>query len=55
LVERPSEGERVLIRFEGLEALEAEVCWVEGFTAGVKFERPMHPAVFELLIERLSH
>ena len=55
LVERPSVGERVLVKFDGLEALEAEVCWVEGFTAGLMFEKPMHPAVFELLIERLSH
>lgn len=54
LVERPSEGERVLVKFDGLEPLEAEVCWVEGFAAGLKFERPVHPAVFELLIERLS-
>ena len=54
LVERPSPGERVLVKFEGLEVLEADVCWVEGFTAGVSFERPMHPAVFELLIERLT-
>ena len=54
LVERPSEGEHVLVKFDGLEALEAEVCWVEGFTAGLRFEKPMHPAVFELLVERLK-
>ena len=54
LVERPSKDERVLVKFEGLEVLEATVCWVEGFTAGLSFDKPMHPAVFELLIERLS-
>lgn len=54
LVERPSEGERVLVKFEGLESLEAEVCWVDGFTAGLKFVKPMHPAVFDLLVERIS-
>jgi len=53
LVERPAVGERVLIKFEGLEVLDAEVCWVDGYTAGLPFERPMHPAVFELLVERL--
>ena len=53
LVERPAVGERVLIKFEGLEVLDAEVCWVDGYTAGLRFERPMHPAVFELLVERL--
>jgi hypothetical protein len=26
---------------------------VEDHTAGLNFERPMHPAVFDLLIERL--
>jgi hypothetical protein len=54
LVERPAEGERVLVKFDGLEPLESEVCWVEGFTAGLKFARPMHPAVFDLLVERLG-
>jgi hypothetical protein len=54
LVERPSIDEHVLVKFDGLEPLESEVCWVEGFTAGVKFVRPMHPAVFDLLVVRLS-
>jgi hypothetical protein len=54
LVERPSDGERVLVKFEGLEPLEAKVCWVEGYTAGVRFVRPVHPAVFDLLVERLG-
>jgi hypothetical protein len=54
LVERPAEGEHVLVKFDGLEPLESVVCWVEGFTAGLKFARPMHPAVFDLMIERLG-
>ena len=54
LVERPSNGERVLVKFDRLEPLEAEVCWVEGYTAGLKFVRPVHPAVFDLLVERLG-
>ena len=54
LVERPAVSERVLIKFEGLEVLDAEVCWVDGYTAGLRFERSMHPAVFELLVERLK-
>lgn len=53
LVQRPSIEERMLLKFDGLEALDAEVCWVEGFNAGLRFDKPMHPAVFELLIERL--
>ena len=54
LVERPAKGERVLVKFDGLEVLEADVCWVDDFTAGLRFDKPVHPAVFELLIERLA-
>ena len=54
LVERPSQGEQVLVRFDGLEPLEAEVCWIDGFTAGLQYARPIHPAVFDLLVERLK-
>jgi len=53
LVRRPAVEERMLIKFDGLEALEAEVCWVEGFTAGLRFEKPIHPAVLDLLIDRI--
>lgn len=53
LVERPRGGERMTIKFEGLEAMDAEVCWVEGFEAGLRFERPIHPAVFDLVLTRL--
>jgi hypothetical protein len=54
LVERPAVGEHVLVKFDGLEALEAEVCWVEEFTAGLRFEKPMHPAVSDRRVERLT-
>ena len=53
LVERPSLGEQVLVRIEGLEVLEAEVCWLSGHVAGLRFARPLHPAVFDLLLQRL--
>jgi hypothetical protein len=53
LVERPSEGEQVLVKFDGLEPLEATVCWIDGFTAGIRYVRQIHPAVFDLLVERL--
>ena len=52
-VERPRLDETVWVKFEGLEAVEATVCWVEGFSVGVEFLRPIHPAVFELLVERV--
>ena len=54
LVERPRTGEHVLVKLPQLEALDAEVVWVEEFTAGLRFERPLHPAVFDLMVERLK-
>lgn len=54
LVERPSAGDYVSIKFEGLDTLEAEVSWVEGHMAGLKFKHRIHPAVLDLLLQRLS-
>ena len=53
-VERPRIEEHVLIKFEGLEILDAEVCWIEGFRGGLRFEKPIHPAVFDMLVARLA-
>ena len=53
-VERPTLDERAWIKFEGLEPLEATVCWVKGFVAGIQFEKPIHPAVFDRLINILN-
>lgn len=53
LVDRPRIDEHVLVKFEGLEVLEAEVCWIDGYAAGLRFERPIHTAVFDLLLDRL--
>lgn len=53
-VERPMLDEIVWVKFEGLEAMEAMVCWVEGFAAGLEFQRPVHPAVFDILLARLA-
>jgi len=54
LVERPRIGEHMLIKFAGLEVLDGEVCWVDGYVAGLRFENPIHPAVFDLLLKRLG-
>jgi hypothetical protein len=42
-------GERVWVKFDGLEAIEGSVRWVDGHTGGVQFTRPLHEAVFERL------
>jgi hypothetical protein len=50
-VERPAVGERIWVRFDGLEGIEASVRWVEGHIGGVQFLHPLHEAVFERLAE----
>lgn len=53
-VERPREGETLWVKFDGLTALESTVRWINGFSVGLEFFRPIYPAVFDLLIVRLS-
>ena len=53
-VERPDLEERVWVKFDRLEAIEGLVCWTEGFQAGIQYDKPMHPAVFEMLLPRLT-
>ena len=53
LVDRPRVGDRLLIKFSNLEALQAEICWIEGSHAGLRFDRPIHPAVFNLLLDTI--
>lgn len=52
-VDRPDVGEHVWVKFDGLEAIEATVCWIAGFKAGLKYTKPIHPAVFDLLLTRV--
>jgi len=53
-IERPRVGEHVMVKFDGLEPLESEVCWVERYCGGLRFERSFHPAVFDLIAARLA-
>lgn len=45
LVSRVKLDTRVFLRFPGLEAIPAYVCWCENFEAGLEFEKPIYPAV----------
>lgn len=45
--------ETLRIEFDGLAPLEACVHWVVDHCAGLKFSNPIHPAVFDLVAERL--
>lgn len=53
-LERPDLDERVWVKFEGIEGMEATVCWVDDLAAGVEFTRPIYPAVFDLLVKRVQ-
>lgn len=53
-VQRPNLDEMVWVKFEGLEAMGASVCWTRGPVAGLEFARPIHPAVFDMLVQRLA-
>jgi hypothetical protein len=53
-VERPRIDESIWIKFDAVEALESIVRWIDGDRAGVQFVKPLHEAVFDSLIARLS-
>ena len=52
-VERPLVDELLWVKFDGLDAIEAKVRWLDGFYGGVEFVRPIYPAVFEMLLAKL--
>ena len=54
LLEPGEVGDPVVTRLPRLEPLGARVCWAEGTTTGVQFLTNIHPAVFEMLLTRLS-
>lgn len=53
LVEQVTASDHVITRLPGLEPFGATVIWSDERRAGIRFNRPIHPAVFELLLERL--
>jgi len=53
-IERPMLDETVWVKFDQLSAIEAMVCWTRGFHVGLEFERPIYPAVFDMLLARLN-
>jgi PilZ domain len=43
-------GDRFYLKLPVIEAIEAEVVWVDQFEAGCKFVRPIHPVMFETVV-----
>lgn len=54
LIDSAKLGDQVLMRFPDLEPLQAEICWFENHVAGLRFMRPFHPAVFDLVVAKLG-
>jgi hypothetical protein len=50
-VDAPREGDRLWVQLPCLEPIQTTVRWVENYKAGVSFEKAIHPAVFDLLLE----
>lgn len=48
------EGADVWLRLPGLEPCHARVAWTEGHYIGCAFERPLHPAVVDMIIRKAS-
>jgi hypothetical protein len=46
------EGADVWLRLPGLEPYHARVAWSEGHFIGCSFERPLHPAVVEMIARK---
>ena len=45
-------GTDVWLRLPGLEACHARVVWSEGHYVGCAFERPLHPAVLDMIVAK---
>ena len=50
---RVASEDTIWISLPGVEALQGRICWVKDWVAGVEFDRPMHPAVFDMVKERM--
>ena len=45
-------GTDVWLRLPGLESCHATVAWSKGNLIGCAFERPLHPAVFDMIVRK---
>lgn len=52
--ERVDAGEMVWVQLPSLESLSARVRWSNDWQSGVEFNRPLHPAVFDMMAGRLA-
>ena len=52
--ERLDVGELVWVQLPSLESLPSWVRWTQKAHSGIEFDRPMHPAVFDMMAGRLA-
>ena len=45
-------GADVWLKINGLEAMHAKVAWANAHYIGCSFERPLHPAVLQMVVSR---
>lgn len=45
-------GTQIWLRLPGLESAAARVAWIHGPCAGCAFDRPLHPAVLQMIVQR---
>jgi len=50
---RVNDEDLIWINLPGLEAVQSGISWVEEWVAGVEFDKPLHPAVFEMVEQRM--
>ena len=50
---RVESDDKIWITLPGLEAIQGRVCWVKEWVAGVEFDHPLHPAVFDMVEQRM--
>ena len=46
-------GDVLWVSLPGLESIQATVRWTDGWTAGVEFEKALHPSVLEMVEKRI--
>ena len=51
---RAAIGELVWVQLPSLESLPSWVRWTQKAHSGIEFDRPMHPAVFDMMAGRLA-
>ena len=50
---RVLDDDTVWISLPGIETIQGSVAWVREWEAGIKFSSPLHPAVFDMVRERM--